>query len=151
MKTEHSVVIHRPVEEVFAYLSNFENMPNHEQFVVDAKKVTDGAIGVGTQFKVIGKLLIWRPAAILQMTGWESGRRFAFKSLSSPFPVETQYIFEPAAGGTRLTIIDDTHLGGLLRLFEPLLKRYMQRRFSADMKNVKHFLESGRAGVRQAS
>lgn len=29
MKTEHSIFINRPVGEVFAYLSNLENMPNH--------------------------------------------------------------------------------------------------------------------------
>ena len=55
LKFENELEIKRPAKEVFQFLSNFENMPKWNYFVVDVKKITDGQIGLGTTFRQVRK------------------------------------------------------------------------------------------------
>ena len=43
-----SIVIDRPVEQVFAYVTNVVNDPTWHTDVVEARQASDGPIGVGT-------------------------------------------------------------------------------------------------------
>ena len=56
-KFESSIVINRPVEEVFALLSNQENNPKWQAESLEVKKTSDGPIGVGTTFHSVGQFL----------------------------------------------------------------------------------------------
>ena len=44
-KIEMSIVINRPVEEVFAFLSDFENNPKWQATSVEARKISEGPVG----------------------------------------------------------------------------------------------------------
>jgi uncharacterized protein YndB with AHSA1/START domain len=52
-KLEISTVINRPVEEVFAFLSNPENWPKWISGSIEAKKTSEGPIGVGTTWRQV--------------------------------------------------------------------------------------------------
>ena len=45
---ENTVMIRRPIEDVFAFLSDFENVPKWNYAIVETRKVSEGAVGVGT-------------------------------------------------------------------------------------------------------
>jgi uncharacterized protein YndB with AHSA1/START domain len=45
---ENSVLIRRPIEDVFAFLSDFEHVPKWNYAIVETRKVAEGPIGVGT-------------------------------------------------------------------------------------------------------
>jgi uncharacterized membrane protein len=47
---ENDVVINRPLEEVFAFISDFENMSKWNYYVMDVNKITDGPVDVGTTY-----------------------------------------------------------------------------------------------------
>lgn len=142
MITEHSVVINRPINDVFAIVSNLENMSHYEAFAMAGRKTSDGPIGLGTTFEVTGKMLFWKIRTTLEVIEWQAGRNFTIKTTSSPVAAQTKYIFESVNEGTRLTLIDDTQFGGLLKFLEPLLAKYSRKRFQTDMNNMKAYLES---------
>ena len=142
MITEHSVVINRPINDVFAIVSNLENMSHYEAFAMAGRKTSDGPIGPGTTFEVTGKMLFWKIRTTLEVIEWQAGRNFTLKTASSPVAAQTKYIFESVNEGTRLTLIDDTQFGGLLKFLEPLLANYSRKRFKTDMNNMKAYLES---------
>lgn len=48
-----TVNVKRPVEEVFAYVSDFTTTAEWDSTVISARKLTAGAVGVGTQFEVV--------------------------------------------------------------------------------------------------
>lgn len=50
VKIEHSVVINRPVAEVFAYVTRPENTPRWQSGMLASQQISDGAMGVGTIF-----------------------------------------------------------------------------------------------------
>ncbi len=61
---EHSVVIDRPVADVFAFLADFENRSKFESDVVEAERTTDGDIGVGATFREVRKVMGWRTVTV---------------------------------------------------------------------------------------
>ena len=60
MAVQMSVQINRPVEEVFTFLSNFENNPRWQSTSVEARKISEGAVGVGTTYQAITSMLCRR-------------------------------------------------------------------------------------------
>lgn len=47
---ENRVTIHRPLEEVFAFVADFENVPKWNYYVQEVSKLSEGPVGVGTAF-----------------------------------------------------------------------------------------------------
>jgi uncharacterized protein YndB with AHSA1/START domain len=55
-KIEVSTVISRPVEEVFAVLSNEENRPKWSNTTIEIKKTSEGPIGAGTTWRGVDRI-----------------------------------------------------------------------------------------------
>ena len=50
---ENTVVITRPIEEVFAFLSDLENVPKWNYAIVETRKVSEGPVGQGTVYRQV--------------------------------------------------------------------------------------------------
>ena len=55
--TEASVVISRPLREVWGYITDAGNLSVWEPAVVEATQITDGPVAVGTQWRGTFRLL----------------------------------------------------------------------------------------------
>jgi polyketide cyclase/dehydrase/lipid transport protein len=53
---ESSIVINRPLVEVFAFLSDLENNLKWRTGMIEAKKTSAGPIGVGTTYRMSNNL-----------------------------------------------------------------------------------------------
>jgi uncharacterized protein YndB with AHSA1/START domain len=102
-KLEFSTVINRPIEEVFALLSNPENSPKWNSGSVEVKKTSAGPIGVGTTYRSVRTFLGQRIEGETEFIAYEPNRSYATKSKSGPFPVKSGVTFERVEGGTRVT------------------------------------------------
>jgi len=47
-----SIMINRPVEDVFAYVTDVTNDPTWHTDALEAQKMTEGPIGLGTRWRV---------------------------------------------------------------------------------------------------
>jgi len=75
IKAERTVVIDRPIEEVFAFVTDQTNTPRWQAGLVELERTTPGPIGVGTKHKgarvFMGRRLdcaggsVCRPAQVL--------------------------------------------------------------------------------------
>ena len=139
---EISTVINRPIEEVFAFLSNPENGPKWSAGSSDVTITSAGSIGVGTTYGSVRTVLGRRIESDGVVTEYEPNRSYATKSTSGPFPVEGRVTFERVDGGTRVsgTLVGEP--GGFFKLAEPLLVSMIKRQFEADLANLKGLLES---------
>jgi uncharacterized protein YndB with AHSA1/START domain len=61
---ELSIVINRPIEEVFGFLTNLENDAKWRREQVDAKKTSEGPVGIGTRVSLFGELFDRRNANV---------------------------------------------------------------------------------------
>jgi len=48
---ENTVTITRPVEEVFTYLADAENLPQWNYAIEQTRKISPGPVGVGTLYR----------------------------------------------------------------------------------------------------
>lgn len=139
---EISTVINRPVEEVFAFVSNPENSPKWSSLSREVTITSAGPIGVGTTYRSVVAFLGRRIEGETEITEYEPNRRFAEQSKSGPFPIENRTTFERVDGGTRVNFTTVAEPGGFFKLAEPLLVSMIKRQFEADFANLKDLLES---------
>ena len=140
-KIETSTVINRPVEEVFAVVTNVENNPKWGSGLIEAIKTSDGPIGVGTTWRLVRKFLGQRIEGESEVTEYELNRNYVQKA-RSPFPVEIRQTYEAVEGGTRVNIALEAEPGGFFKLAEPLLKVTAKRDLDAEFANLKDLMEA---------
>ena len=143
IKIENSVVINRPVDEIFEFMANAENNPQWQSGAQEVVKTSEGPIGVGTTFTSVSQLLGKRLESVVEYTAYEPNKRVAGKVTSGPVPFQFETTFEPAAeGGTKVTGGGEGDVGGFFKLAEPLVARMLKRQFDANNANLKDLLEA---------
>ena len=137
-----SVIIDRPVETVFAYLSDFENESKWMPGVLKNSKITDGPVGVGTRYLEVSNFMpLWRPRAVYEITEYIANSKISFKSISGPNRFTGSCRVEQIDGRTRFTYLLDLHMRGL-SLLEPLALRLFARRAKAGFEKLKRLVEA---------
>ena len=96
-----AITIKRPIEDVFAVLSDFSNGSKWASSAAEpATKTSDGPIGVGTTWHEVGKVVGRTIETDFEFTEFETNRRVVY-TMTKPFPMTSTVTFEPVAGGTR--------------------------------------------------
>ena len=139
---EISTTIKRPVEDVWAVISNVENNPKWSSAALEAKQTSSGPIGVGTTARFVGKFLGRRIESDSVVTEFEANRKYSFESKSGPFPIKGSNTVEQIEGGTRVTATFDVEPGGFFKLAEPLVMSMAKRQLQGDLDNLKDLMEA---------
>jgi uncharacterized membrane protein len=142
IKVENSVVINRPVDEVFEFVSNIENLPQWAGPVLEAKQTSDGPIGVGTTQTQVAKFLGRRIETSQEVTEYEPNKKLSTKTTSGPLPMDIHYVLEPSGEGTRVNIEGNIEAGGFFKIAEPIVGRMLNRQTASDAANLKDLLEA---------
>jgi uncharacterized protein YndB with AHSA1/START domain len=136
------IVIGRPVEDVFAVITNPALDHRWSSAVVEAKLTSPGPVGVGTTAHYIGSLFGWHYDADWEITEFEPNRRFVALSSGSPMIVRATQALEPVPGGTRLTVTYDMDLSRVAALIWPLMRWYGTRRWDQALRTLKGLMEA---------
>ena len=128
MKVQHSVVIRRPLPEVFAFVTDLRNEIRWQPEIESV--VLDGPMGEGARFRErrrsFGLSFDWR----FRVTRYEPLRCVAIETLRSEqhwAPYRGARYFEAVAGGTRVIEEGELELPGVMRPFEPVFARMSKR------------------------
>ncbi len=110
LRYDFSLLIDRPIDEVFSYLADPANGMRHDPSIVSVWRTSEGPIGTGTTFQQVGRdtlgtervyqLSILEHCPPTKLTFHGSG--------SVPGYERTTYVLEPIATGTRLLV---SHVG----------------------------------------
>ena len=138
---EHSVVINRPIEEVFDFMADIENAPQWRSGLVEVKKLSDELV-VGAKATEVLQFLGRRMETTYEITEYEPNKKFSFKTTSGPVPMEGGFTVESAEGGTKVTFKIQGEAGGFFKLAEPILARMVRRQVETDHGNLKDLLEA---------
>jgi len=143
LKIEATTVIKRPVEEVFAVLSNLENNLKWDSVALEVKKTSEGPIDVGTTWRIVQKALGKRIEIEAEFTEYEPNRKTTLRGKSGPFQVEVRRTYEPVDGSTQVNfVLEAQQLGGFFKLAEPLLMSMMKRGIENDLATIKDLMEA---------
>ena len=137
-----SQVIRRPVEDVFTFVSNYQNSAKWVSGAMNHTKVSAGPIGVGTVIRTTGRAMGLRIEATRTVTAYEPYSKYAFRSEYRRVPLTATFLFEPIQGGTRLTVVVEGEPTGLFKAATPLVLETIRQRFVGDLHRLKTLLET---------
>lgn len=140
MRLERAIVIDRPPQVVFSFVSDPTNLPAWQLSVTEVRP-PDGPIGLGSTFAETRHLGPLRTTATVEVTGFEPDRLFALRATGGPVPVEIRHTFEDLGGSTRLTIVAEGHPRGAARLAAVAVARAVEHAVEADLARLKALLE----------
>jgi hypothetical protein len=145
VRLEHSVMIARPLEAVFAFAADFANDAQWSAAVKQSERVSAGPLAVGTTFRHVTELLGQRVDTTGVVTDLEPNQRACLRTQSGPIPHLDCRAVEPVEGGTRLTIAIDAELSGVFKMAEPMVRSAGMQQLRVDRDRLKELLESQRA------
>jgi hypothetical protein len=126
---EATVVIDRPIEEVFAFLADGQNDPKFRPSVLEVAKTTDGPPGVGTVYASTAKYAGMKTKREFRLTDFEPPTRIRWTEVSKSLLTgpEGGYDLAPEGGATRVTIYNVLEGHGPGKLIAPLALRLARK------------------------
>ena len=139
---ESSVDINRPIEEVFAYVTDPTKAPEWSSMVLECTLEGSESIGVGSRIRGIGKVLGRRLEHTAEVTQYDPPRKFATRSVSGPGHLDVERQLESIGEGTRYHSKLVGESGGLFKLADPIVAALMRRTVETDLQTLKALLEA---------
>lgn len=141
MEIEQSIIIHRPVTQVFSFVSNPENTKSWQPEVIEHKMLSDGPMGLGSKMRHVSKFMGRRIEVNIDITEFVPNRKIAFQVVSGTLPYTICYVFGPDGNGTRFTYSAVMPNNFLLKLMQPLMMPNAKRVIDKDITRLKALLE----------
>ncbi len=138
---EITVVIERPVEDVFAVLTDMSKTPAWTPGLAEVRRDGDGPLQVGEALTFVGSFLGRSYESAAAVTELVADERFASKTTSGPFHLETDSRLEPVANGTRLATIYRGESDGFFKIAESIVTRLARKQFETAAVNLKALME----------
>jgi len=124
VRLDETIEVERPLKEVFAYISEFARIEEWDPAVASAQRLTDGSVGVDSEFRVNMKQGFSLRYRVVE---FEPERRMLMNVDSAFFSAVEEILFDATAGGTRVRYIATFDfplpLAAVSRLFPSVMDR----------------------------
>jgi uncharacterized membrane protein len=131
------VRIERPIEQVFAYVSDSLNLPRWDSAVQAVRKTSAGGSGIGSTYWMERELPSGRAVSKLKIVARERPTEFAMRTTSGPTPFHYRYRFAGENGETVVRLKAEVELGGPASVLAPLAGRAIKRGVDANFTALK--------------
>src|SRR5215218_916146 len=140
LEFENTIYIDRPVDEVFAFLSDFENIPKWNYYVLEVRQLSESPIGVGTTYHQVRKT----DEQDFRIIEFEPDHMVAVKTLPQSSPsFERRFTLYEEGNTTRLR--DEWKLDtGRPAILERLARGRVKSAVAENLTKLKELLEEGR-------
>ncbi len=140
--TRHSLTILRPVEDVFAVLTDVTLTGRWYPAQVEEWWTTQRPHGVGSvrHARVMALDRAMENDAVV--TEYEPPRRATLKGLSPSAPFNISFVFEPIDGGTLVNVDSTFNLKGVMRVIGPIFIGRYERGWERGLGNLKQLMEA---------
>jgi uncharacterized membrane protein len=134
--------IDRPVEEVAAFAGDPGNAPSWYVNIESVRWQTPPPVQVGSRMDFVASFLGRRIEYTYEVVELVTGERLVMRTAQGPFPMQTTYTWEPADGGTRMTLQNSGSPSGFARVTAPVMELAMRRAMTRDLAALKRRLEA---------
>jgi len=138
-----SITIDRPVEEVFAYVSDTANDPAWHTDILEVRKTTDGPVGTGTIWHVRFKPSMGISEGDMEVVTFEPNRTEGMRGDTGPMHPTLTFLFEPADAGTKFTRHVQITVSGWMKIMSPMMGMMLPKQNKGFLENLKRVLEQG--------
>jgi uncharacterized protein YndB with AHSA1/START domain len=142
VKVEASVMIDRPVEEVWEFITDPSKVPMWDTSISEVRQTSTGPLGVGSTCEFKEKMM--NSTILMRITEYEPNRKFSFLHISGAAKGSIlTYSVETIEGKTKLTEDHSLELSGFYKLLGLFItSSRMRREIVASLGNAKRILES---------
>jgi carbon monoxide dehydrogenase subunit G len=140
---EKTIVINRPQQEVFDFVSNPANAHKWQSVVKSKKWISADPHGVGSIQSFNSRFMGLKLQGTNEFTVWDPPNQYSFETIDSPLPIEEGMRFESEVNSTKVTWRMQVEAGGVFKLLEGLLKKQAESQPETDLKALKFLLEEG--------
>ena len=139
-----SIVVDRPIEQVFEFLANGENDKKFSPRIIEMTRTPDGPVGVGTVWVSTARDLGRTARHEIEITEFEPPKRirWAERSGGPVVIVDGGYDLQPEGGGTRVSLYGELRGRGPGVLVAPLVAWIYQRKAPALAASIKRAIEA---------
>jgi uncharacterized membrane protein len=140
LEFENTIRIEHPTEEVFAFLSDFENIPKWNYYVLEVRQLSESPVGIGTTYYQVRKT----DEQDFHITEFEANRTVAVKTLPQSSPsFERRFTLYEEGNTTRIR--DEWKLDtGRPAVLERLAHGRVKSAVAENLAKLKELLEKGR-------
>jgi uncharacterized membrane protein len=140
LEFENTIPIYRLIDEVFAFLSDFENIPKWNYYVLEVSQLSEGPTGIGTTYHQVRKT----DEQDFRIIEFEPNHSVAVKTLPQSSPsFERRFTLYEEGDTTRIR--DQWKLDtGRPALLERLARGRVKSAVAENLANLKELLEGGR-------
>jgi predicted DNA-binding protein (UPF0251 family) len=140
LEFENTIAIYRLIDEVFAFLSDFENIPKWNYYVLEVRQLSESPIGIGTTYHQVRKT----DEQDFRIIEFEPNHSVAVKTLPQSSPsFERRFTLYEEGETTRIR--DQWKLDtGRPALLERLARGRVKSAVAENLAKLKELLEEGR-------
>jgi len=140
--------IARPAPEVFAFVTDPDNLPAWRTNTVSVRREDDGPLAVGSRLREVHRGPGGRElASLVEVAELEPDRVFALRMLEGPLPIHARITFDATPDGTHVAFTAHGQPSGPMRLVQPLLRRVVRRQCAAHLAQLKRVMQQPGAPV----
>jgi uncharacterized protein YndB with AHSA1/START domain len=140
IEVEHTLQIARPVDEVFAYLTDIGRIP---EWQASAEEVSfEGELAEGSRIREVRSMMGRRATSTMEVTEYDPPKRFSLRTVEGPITYTVDHALEAVDGGTRVTFTGRGETNRVPRLMLGTVRKTIQRQFVKDLETFKRRLES---------
>jgi len=142
-QVQESITINQPVEKIFAFLTDSRNITKWQPDIIEYRATVEGPAQIGTQVTDVRTFLGRKMESVYEITAVEPNKRMCIKSISSPFPYQGNFLFEPeSSSATKLTVDAEIEPKGFFKLVEWMLIGALRKQLETELSVVKQVLET---------
>ncbi|MFC0522100.1 SRPBCC family protein [Pontibacillus salicampi] len=136
------VHIARTKEEVFDFLTSFDNAQTIMPNVVKNEILTEGPMGVGTRFRETREIKGREAASIIEITEFDKPNTFSVRSDVDGLSTFYHYTLTDKEGGTEVDFVCNIEAETLrMKLVKPIFKQIMKKEDGDHVQKMKEAME----------
>ncbi|MBE0669474.1 MAG: SRPBCC family protein [Anaerolineales bacterium] len=140
---DFGILVDCPMKDVFAFVSDPNNMSKWNSAVVSLQQATPGSVGVGSKFKTVGEMMGRRIEGEMQVTAYEPDTKCGFQVNAGPMQVNLILSFKTVGTGTKVSLNAQGNPGGIFKLAEGVMAGQVKSMMEGNLARLKSVLEQG--------
>jgi hypothetical protein len=143
---KHSIVVQRPIDEIWAAVIDMFNAPrlSRREGLLSMRETSSGPAGVGSTYTERRVLLGFETRLTGRVTEWDPPNALCTTIEGRPFrSMVSRFTLRTVAGGTEVTSRDEFELKPALKLLWPLIGPVLIRRREKALLDFRAALEAG--------
>lgn len=138
---QKSMFVDRPVEDVFAFVTDPANDPQWRNNVEISEITSEGPLGVGSTIRYISKFLGRELDFTAEVTVYEPPRQICFTSAAGPLAFDVRNTTEEQDGGTLISFTGEMEVGGFFSMAEGMVAKQFEGQVDEEWDRLKALLE----------